>query len=275
MAEKPGAVIAIDKPVQWTSFQVVGKLKWHLKRTFGLTKFKIGHAGTLDPLASGLLLVCIGSATKRIDELQAGEKVYSGTMVLGATTPCYDLEQAIDAYYPTEGIDAESIDKARQRFIGTIEQVPPQFSAVKVDGQRAYRSARDGEEVQIASKKVTINDFTITAFRPGDNSRTYETPCAAGDKGILQRNLYRAPQGSVPDGLPQIDFRITCGKGTYIRSIARDFGIALGSGAFLSALRRERIGDYCLSDAIAIDDIESVITVDNPTFECLSELGNK
>lgn len=269
MAEKPGAIIAIDKPVQWTSFQVVGKLKWHLKRTFGLTKFKIGHAGTLDPLASGLLLVCVGSATKRIDELQTGEKVYSGTMVLGATTPCYDLEQAIDAYYPTEGINAESLDKARRHLIGTIEQVPPQFSAVKVDGQRAYRSARDGEEVQIAPKKVTINEFTITAFRPGDNKRTYETSCAADDKGTLQRNLYRAPQGSVPDGLPQIDFSITCGKGTYIRSIARDFGQEMGSGAFLCALRRERIGNYSVSDALTMDDIERIITPDNPSYSCL------
>ena len=167
MADKPGMVIAIDKPRQWSSFQVVNKLKWHIKRTFGLKKFKIGHAGTLDPLASGLLRVCVGNATKQIEQLQSGEKLYSGTMVLGATTPCYDLEQAVDHYYPTKQITKELIEEARQQFVGEIEQVPPMFSAVKVDGNRAYVSARDGETVDIAPKQVTIYDFEITAFREG------------------------------------------------------------------------------------------------------------
>lgn len=281
MAEKAGIVIAVDKPRQWSSFQVVNKLKWHIKRTFGLKKFKIGHAGTLDPLASGLLLVCVGSATKQIEQLQAGIKEYSGTMVLGATTPCYDLEQAVDRLYPTRHITEELIEKTRQQFVGDIEQVPPMFSAVKVDGQRAYVSARDGEAVAIEPKTVTIYDFAITAFRQGTQTQsevaepTTECPRPlANDLPNSSRNpqLYRNPQGEVPEGLPQIDFRITCSKGTYIRSIARDFGLALGSGAFLSDLRRERIGDYTLADALALDDIESVITADNPRFLCLNEL---
>ncbi len=281
MAEKAGMVIAVDKPRQWSSFQVVNKLKWHIKRTFGLKKFKIGHAGTLDPLASGLLLVCVGSATKQIEQLQAGIKEYSGTMVLGATTPCYDLEQAVDRLYPTRHITAELIETARRQFVGDIEQVPPMFSAVKVDGQRAYISARDGEAVAIEPKTVTVYDFAITAFRPGSETQsnvdepTFEPPRpSAVDSQASSRNpqLYRNPQGEVPGGLPQIDFRIACSKGTYIRSIARDFGLALGSGAFLSELRRERIGDYTLADALALDDIEEIITADNPRFHCLGEL---
>ena len=284
MAEKAGIVIAVDKPRQWSSFQVVNKLKWHIKRTFGLKKFKIGHAGTLDPLASGLLLVCVGSATKQIEQLQAGIKEYSGTMVLGATTPCYDLEQAVDRLYPTRHITEELIEKTRQQFVGDIEQVPPMFSAVKIDGQRAYISARDGEAVAIEPKTVTIYDFAITAFRQGTQTQsevaepTTERPRPlANDSQNSSRNpqLYRNPQGEVPEGLPQIDFRITCSKGTYIRSIARDFGLALGSGAFLSDLRRERIGDYTLADALALDDIESVITADNPRFLCLNELRSQ
>ena len=281
MAEKAGIVIAVDKPRQWSSFQVVNKLKWHIKRTFGLKKFKIGHAGTLDPLASGLLLVCVGSATKQIEQLQAGIKEYSGTMVLGATTPCYDLEQAVDRLYPTRHITEKLIEKTRQQFVGDIKQVPPMFSAVKVDGQRAYVSARDGEAVAIEPKTVTIYNFAITAFRQGTQTQsevaepTNERPRPlANDSPNSSRNpqLYRNPQGEVPEGLPQIDFRITCSKGTYIRSIARDFGLALGSGAFLSDLRRERIGDYTLADALALDEIESVITADNPCYSLLGQI---
>ena len=271
MPDKPGLVIAIDKPIQWTSFQVVNKLKWHLKREFGIKKFKIGHAGTLDPLASGLLLVCVGSATKQIEELQAWTKVYSGTMVLGATTPCYDLEQAIDRLYPTEQITMELIEATRKRFLGEIEQVPPMFSAVKVDGRRAYFSARDGEVAEIAPKRVTIYNFEITAFRQGDATafQNSEFRIKNTEIKVRERELYRNPQGTVPEWLPQIDFRITCSKGTYIRSIARDFGDAVGSGAFLSALRRERIGDYSISNALTIGDIEQTITTDNPFYHCL------
>ncbi|MBP5516886.1 MAG: tRNA pseudouridine(55) synthase TruB [Bacteroidales bacterium] len=269
---KAGLIIAIDKPRQWSSFQVVNKLKWHIRRTFGIKKFKIGHAGTLDPLASGLLLVCVGSATKQIEQLQSGVKEYSGTMVLGATTPCYDMEQAIDAYYPYMHITPEMLETERRRFIGAIEQVPPMFSAVKVDGNRAYVSARDGSAVDIQPKTVTVYDFDITSFRQGrEISDNYQPEaCVAGP--VMKRELYREPQCVVPDFLPQLDFRITCSKGTYIRSIARDFGAALGSGAFLAALRRERIGDYRVDDAISVDAIETTITPDNAAYQSLASL---
>ena len=252
---------------------MVNKLKWHIKHTFGLKKFKIGHAGTLDPLATGLLLVCVGSATKQIEQLQSGIKEYSGTMVLGATTPCYDLEQAIDRFYPFKHITAELIEVTRRRFLGEIEQAPPMFSAVKVDGRRAYVSARDGEVAEIAPKRVTIYDFEVTAFREGDATlfQNSKFKIQNSEFKVPERELYRNPQGTVPAGLPQIDFRITCSKGTYIRSIARDFGEALDSGAFLSALRRERIGDYTLADAISLEEIDTVITKDNPLFQPLAE----
>lgn len=272
MSDKPGTVIAIDKPLHWTSFQVVNKLKWHLRRTFGLKKIKIGHAGTLDPLASGLLLVCVGSATKQIEQLQSGIKEYSGTMILGATTPCFDLEQAVDHLYPYDHITAESIEAARQRFVGEIQQVPPMFSAVKVGGQRAYVSARDGSPCTIEPRPVTIYNFSITAFRQ-PNKGTVTNPSKPSSISILSNSskssnpqLYRNPQGTIPEGLPQIDFHITCSKGTYIRSLARDFGEALGSGAFLGSLRRLRIGNYTLDNALPLDEIETVITPDNPAF---------
>lgn len=258
------AVIAIDKPVGWTSFQVVNKLKWHIRHLTGVKKFKIGHAGTLDPLASGLLLVCVGKATKKIEQLQAGIKEYTGTMVLGATTPCFDLERAIDAYYPYEHITDAAIEQARQQFIGEIEQTPPIFSAVKVDGQRAYQSAREGEEIAITPKKITIYEFSVD-YR--SNLNTLITPITPTQSGN-QSHLYRNPQGIVPEGLPQLDFRVVCSKGTYIRSLARDMGEALGSGAFLSALRRERIGDYSVAEAIKLEDIENKITIDSLSVDC-------
>ena len=226
-----GIVLPVDKPRQWTSFQAVNKIKAAIRHVYGLKKFKIGHAGTLDPLASGLLLVCIGKATKRIDELQAGTKVYTGTMVLGATTPCYDLERAIDNYYPFAHITPELLQSVLPQFLGTIQQVPPIFSAVKINGQRAYQYARqttaDEEPPSPTPKPIQIYEFDITAFRPAH--------------------------------LPQLDFRIRCGKGTYIRSIARDLGLALDSGAYLSALRREQIGTYSLADAIALDKVEEFL----------------
>ncbi len=259
-----GLVLSIDKPRGWSSFQVVNKIKWQIRRDLGLKKFKIGHAGTLDPLASGLLLVCVGKATKMIDELQQGNKVYTGTMVLGATTPCYDLEQAIDHFYPYDHIDAPLIERGVLSLSGCIDQVPPMFSAIKIDGARAYTYARDGQPADIAPKKVTVFSFEITDFRPGIVATEEELreavkpdeplPTSEG----LQRELYRNPQGKVPPQLPQIDFRICCSKGTYIRSLARDLGLALGSGAFLSALRREQIGDYCVSNALTISSGEPV-----------------
>ena len=249
-----GIVLTIDKPYGWTSFQVVNKIKWQIKRELGLKKFKIGHAGTLDPLATGVLLVCVGKATKRIDELQGGRKIYTGTIVLGATTPCFDLERAIDAYYPTAHITESLIKETALRFVGEIEQVPPMFSADKVDGERAYSYARDGEQVEIAPKKVSIDSFEITAIRNlgSDTPVPPLSTLSAPASDTSEKELYRHPQGIVPPMLPQVDFRICCGKGTYIRSIARDFGLALGSGAFLSSLRREQVGIYSLSDSIQV-----------------------
>lgn len=270
---KPGLILAIDKPLQWTSFQVVNKLKWHLKREFGLRKFKIGHAGTLDPLATGLLLVCVGSATKQIESLQAGRKVYTGTLVLGATTPCFDLERAVDHYYPTDHLTPEAIAATCAQFTGRIAQVPPTFSAVKVDGQRAYAAAREGSDIEIAAKEVEIYSLEISDIRMGDSNFQPPAPLTT-PLDDRQRELYREPQGVVPEGLPQVDFRVECSKGTYIRSLARDIGQALQSGAFLSALRRERIGDYTLADALTVDQIETQIRLGNPQYEMLKALGN-
>lgn len=266
---KAGIVLPVNKPRQWSSFQVVNRLKWHIKHEFDIKakSFKIGHAGTLDPLADGLLLVCVGKATKRIDELQSGQKIYTGTMVLGATTPCFDLERPIDHYFPYEHISRDSILQVIPEFIGTINQIPPHFSAVKVDGERAYNSAREGEEITIAPKKVNIYEFVITDFRPG-------TPCAeplpqpVDSVNTDARELYRNPLGQVPSHLPQLDFRIRCGKGTYIRSIARDLGTRLSSGAFLSALHREQVGQYLLSQALSPDEwCQSLKCTPSPTSQ--------
>jgi tRNA pseudouridine55 synthase len=212
---KNGEVILIDKPLHWTSFQVVGKLKWGIRRLTGEKNIKIGHAGTLDPLASGLLIVCTGKKTKTIDEIQAQPKVYSGTIFLGATTPCFDLEQAVDFTFPIDHVTEDLIKEAANNFIGEQEQVPPMFSANKIDGERAYEKARRGEVVQMRTKIITIYEFEITRI-----------------------------------ALPEIDFKIKSSKGTYIRSIARDFGLKLNSGAHLIALRRELIGDYSVKSAV-------------------------
>ena len=254
-----GIVLSIDKPRQWTSFQAVNKIKAVVRNTYGLKKFKIGHAGTLDPLASGLLLVCLGKATKSIPQLQDGDKVYTATLVLGATTPCFDLEQAVDAYYPYEHITRQLLEEALTHFTGTVMQVPPMFSAVKIDGQRAYEYARrDDPSVTIQPKPVNIYGIELTAFRPGRASSTsLASPSSLASISSPSRNLYKDPQGVVPPHLPQVDLRIHCGKGTYIRSLARDLGLHLGSGAFLSALRREQIGDYSVDQALQLDQVAS------------------
>ena len=215
-----GYIQLIDKPYTWTSFQVVNKLKYILKNDYGLKKVKIGHAGTLDPLATGLLIICIGKATKQIETLQGGEKEYTGTFTLGATTPCFDLEKPVDATYPTDHITEEMIHSAALSFIGETEQIPPTFSAVKINGRRAFDYARNNEEVEIKSKKIVISEFEITRI-----------------------------------AMPEVDFRIVCSKGTYIRAIARDFGAALQSGAHLKALRRTRIGAYSVDNAMNIEDV--------------------
>lgn len=213
-----GQVLQIDKPLNWTSFQAVNKLKWALKSKLGLKKIKIGHAGTLDPLATGLLLVCTGKFTKRIAELQGQEKEYTGTITVGATTPSYDLETEINETFPTEHITDELIHETVKQFLGEIDQRPPIFSALKKDGVRLYEHARNGEEVEIPTRKTVIREFEITRI-----------------------------------ALPEIDFRVVCSKGTYIRSLAFDFGKALNSGGHLTALRRTKIGNYDVKDGYDLE----------------------
>ncbi|MBP7397379.1 MAG: tRNA pseudouridine(55) synthase TruB [Flavobacterium sp.] len=211
-----GQVLLIDKPLHFTSFQAVNKLKYLLINKVGLPKkFKIGHAGTLDPLASGLLLICTGKFTKRITELQGQAKEYTGTFHIGATTPSYDLETEVDQHFPTTHITEALIHETVQQFLGEIDQKPPIFSAIKKDGVRLYEHARAGETIEIASRKTTIHEFEITRI-----------------------------------ALPEVDFRVVCSKGTYIRSLAFDFGQALQSGAHLTALRRTKIGDYDVQNAV-------------------------
>jgi tRNA pseudouridine55 synthase len=211
-----GQILLIDKPLKWSSFQAVNKLKFGLIKELKLPKkFKIGHAGTLDPLASGLLIICTGKFTKRIEELQGQAKEYTGTITLGATTPSYDLETEINETFPIEHISEALIYDTLPQFIGEIDQKPPVFSAIKKDGKRLYESARAGIEVEIKTRKVTVFEFEITRI-----------------------------------ALPEIDFRIVCSKGTYIRSIAFDFGLALNSGGHLTALRRTKIGEYSVENAV-------------------------
>ena len=217
-----GKVLLVDKPLTWSSFQAVNKIKYALKRKYNLPKsFKIGHAGTLDPLATGLLIICTGKFTKRIPELQGMVKEYTGTFHIGATTPSYDLETEIDQTFPTQHITEELIKETTQQFIGEIDQKPPVFSAIKKDGKRLYEHARKGEEVEIATRKVTIHEFEITRI-----------------------------------ALPEVDFRVVCSKGTYIRSLAYDFGLALESGAHLSALRRTKIGAFSVENAVKVEEFE-------------------
>lgn len=218
-----GQILLIDKPLTWSSFQAVNKLKYILKRKYDLPKkFKIGHAGTLDPLATGLLIICTGKFTKKIKEIQAQAKEYTGTITVGATTPSYDLETEVDATFPTEHISEALILETTKQFLGEIDQKPPVFSAIKKDGKRLYEHARAGEEVEIASRKTTIHEFEITRI-----------------------------------ALPEIDFRVKCSKGTYIRSLAFDFGIALNSGAHLTALRRTKIGDYDVINGVSPEAFEN------------------
>lgn len=219
-----GQVLLIDKPLNWTSFQVVNKLRWKIRKTFNIKKIKVGHAGTLDPLATGLLVICTGKMTKQINTFQGQIKEYTGTIVLGSTTPSYDLETEINKTFPTNHITEELILETTKQFIGEIEQFPPVFSAVKKDGKRLYEFARAGQDVEIKSRTVTINEFEITKIE-GSN----------------------------------IEFRVVCSKGTYIRSLAHDFGKALNSGSHLSVLRRTKIGDFHVDNAQSIEDFISCL----------------
>ncbi len=237
-----GALLLVDKPLAWTSFDVVNKIRYYLKRRLKLKKLKVGHAGTLDPLATGLLVICVGNYTKRIDEFQGMPKGYTGTITFGATTPSFDLEKAVDATFPTEHLTEELLQAARHAFVGDIVQVPPIFSAVKVDGKRLYKNARTGEEVEVPERSVHVESFELGPLRPVAAGRTEMV--VAYDKGgapIMLHPDYAA-------GL-QCDFEVACSKGTYIRSLANDLGHAVGSGAYLSSLRRTQIGDFSVENA--------------------------
>lgn len=215
---KNGQVLLVDKPLTWTSFQVVNKIRWHIKQRFNIKKIKVGHAGTLDPLATGLLIICTGKQTKEINTYQGQIKEYTGTITLGETTPSYDLETEVNETFATEHITEALLKETTQQFIGNIQQKPPIFSAIKKDGKRLYELARKGETTEIKSREITISEFEITNIN-----------------------------------LPKVDFRVVCSKGTYIRSLAYDFGNALNSGAHLSALRRTKIGDFSVDNAVSIE----------------------
>ena len=214
-----GSTILVDKPLGWTSFDVVNKLRWNLKQRLKVKNIKVGHAGTLDPLATGLLIICIGKHTKLIEGLMIGEKQYTGTILLGKTTPSYDLESEYDAEFPTEHITKEALEEVRQSFLGEQDQTPPIFSAKQIDGKRAYDLARAGKEVVMKSNKITISDFQIDV-----------------------------------NSFPEVRFDVSCSKGTYIRSIAYDFGQKLQSGGTLIELRRVRSGDQNIADAKQVDE---------------------
>lgn len=225
-----GIVLLIDKPLEWTSFDAVNKIRY----ACGGRKIKVGHAGTLDPLATGLLIICIGKKTKTIDGIQNQEKEYTGTFTLGGTTPSYDLETEIDQTFPIEHITSEKIEAVAKSFIGSQEQTPPVFSAIKIDGKRAYNKARKGEKVEMKKRPIIIDEFEITNIN-----------------------------------LPEVNFRIKCSKGTYIRSIAHDFGVKLDSGSHLSALRRTKIGDYSINDAHSLLELVEQIKEDRIARESL------
>ena len=224
---KTGQVLLIDKPLEWTSFQAVNKLRWEIRQAFNIKKIKVGHAGTLDPLATGLLVICTGKMTKQIETFQGQVKEYTGTIVLGSTTPSYDLETDVDQTFETSHITEELIHETTNQFKGEIDQFPPVFSALKKEGKRLYEYARAGEAVEIPSRKINISEFQITAI----------------------------------DGL-NVNFRVVCSKGTYIRSLAHDFGKALNSGAHLSVLRRTKIGDFNVNEALSIDDFIKKLTAE-------------
>ncbi len=215
-----GAVLLVNKPLEWTSFDVVNKIRYALRKALGLKKIKVGHAGTLDPLATGLLIICTGKATKTIDSYQAKEKTYTGTLRLGATTPSYDAETKIDETFPIDNLSPSQIETALPKFIGKIEQLPPVFSAIKVDGQPLYKKARQGKEVKIKARQIEIFDLKATRI-----------------------------------DIPEVDFEVRCSKGTYIRSLAHDIGKEVQNGAYLTKLCRTKIGEHALSDAWQLEEL--------------------
>jgi len=220
-----GQVLLFDKPLNWTSFQVVNKVRWLLKKKFNLKNIKVGHAGTLDPLATGLLILCTGKMTKKISEYQGMPKTYTGCFLLGATTSSYDLETPIDQQFETNSITAEQIEKVRKQFLGVQQQYPPIFSALKQQGTRLYELARKGEEVKTQAREITLYSFDLESV-----------------------------------DFPTLHFRVQCSKGTYIRALAHDFGKALNNGAHLTQLRRTAIGTYTVENAISLEDFEALLT---------------
>ena len=224
-----GEILYIDKPLHWTSFRVVGVVRAKLCRRLGIKKLKVGHAGTLDPLATGVMILCTGKKTKLIESLQAGTKEYIAQVRLGATTPSFDLETAVDAEYPTVQISREMVEEVLQRFTGTIEQVPPVFSAVKVDGKRAYELARKNKDIELKPKLLVIDDIELISYN-----------------------------------MPDITIRVVCSKGTYIRALARDIGTALHTGAHLTGLRRTKVGDITVDDCLTMDDMDRFLDENIP-----------
>ena len=221
---KDGAVLCFDKPLNWTSFQLVNKVRWLIRRKYNIKKIKVGHAGTLDPLATGLVIICTGKATKTIQNLMGQEKIYTGELTLGATRPSFDMETEIDQEFPYQHITENQIIENTKRFTGKIMQQPPVFSALKKDGKRLYEYARKGEAVEIPKREVQIDEFEITSIN-----------------------------------LPKVEFRVRCSKGTYIRSLAHDFGKSLNSGAYLSGLKRTQTGDFKLKEATTVEGFEEAL----------------
>ena len=275
----PGRILYIDKPLRWTSFDVVNTVRWLLCKHLGMKKLKVGHAGTLDPLATGVMIVCTGRATKRIDELQAHTKEYVATLRLGATTPSFDLEHEIDAYYPTEHITRELVEETLKQFLGRIEQVPPAYSAEKVDGKRAYDLARKEKDVELKPKVLVIDEIELLEYKeplsnsprggedslyPGGKDDTAMRPSPPrGERGegpiprTGMRNKAFLTAPTTPQDTadyPSITLRVVCSKGTYIRALARDIGQALGSGAHLTALRRTRVGEVRVEDCMNMEE---------------------
>jgi len=220
-----GEILLFDKPLDWTSFDLVNKVRNLLCRKLNLKKLKVGHAGTLDPKAKGLVIICTGKLTKQIDLIQAETKEYIATLKLGATTPSFDLESEEDQIFPTEHISLDLINAQLNQFLGEIDQIPPIYSAIKVNGKRAFDYARKGKELELAPRKIVINSILVEKF-----------------------------------DLPELVLKITCGKGTYIRSLARDIGVSLNSGAYLTGLVRTRNGEYCLDDALTIEKFENILS---------------
>ncbi len=219
-----GEVLLIDKPFGWTSFDAVNSIRQTIKRAFNIKKIKVGHAGTLDPLATGLLIICTGKFTKQIESFQGLDKVYTGSMYIGATTPSFDKETEVNKTFDTSLVNRDILEQATKKFIGEIDQTPPVFSAVKVDGKRAFEYARKENDIKLKSRKITINNFKLLDYE-----------------------------------LPEINFLVECSKGTYIRSLVNDFGKVINNGAYMSGLRRTHIGDYSVSDAFQIEDLKTMI----------------